>query len=176
MRPEALCGLLAEPDRLAVYAAVVLGATGPGEVARSTGLAPREVTAALRRLMAGGLVESVDRTLAADAAVFKRAVRSASPPAGAGLPLDPDPSRAAVLRSFIRDGRLVRLPAAWGKRRVVLEHIAALFEPGVKYPERDVDAVLRAWHPDHASLRRYLIDEELMARGSGLYWRIGGPV
>jgi hypothetical protein len=58
----------------------------------------------------------------------------------------------------------------------VLEHIVTTFEPGVKYPERDVDAVLRAWHPDCPSPRRHLVDEELMAREGGVYWRIGGPV
>jgi hypothetical protein len=65
---------------------------------------------------------------------------------------------------------------ARGKRRVVLEHIVASFEPGVRYPEREVDAVLRAWHPDHASLRRYLVDEDLLARDAGEYWRTGGYV
>jgi len=58
----------------------------------------------------------------------------------------------------------------------VLEHIVACFEPGVKYPERAVDAILRAWHADYAQLRRHLIDCGLMAREDGVYWRIGGPV
>src|SRR5262249_19084692 len=66
--------------------------------------------------------------------------------------------------------------AARGKRRVILDHIAACFEPGIKYPERAVDAILRAWHDDYVSLRRYLIDEELMDRDQGVYWRTGGPV
>jgi hypothetical protein len=74
------------------------------------------------------------------------------------------------------DGRLVSIPAARGKRRVILEHIVAAFEPGVRYPEREVDAILRAWHPDHAALRRYLVDELLLSRDAGIYWRIGGPV
>jgi hypothetical protein len=78
-----------------------------------------------------------------------------------------------VLRAAV-DGRLVSMPAARGKRRVVLDHIVASFEPGVRYPEREVDAILRAWHDDHAALRRYLIDEELMTRDKGVYWRIGG--
>jgi hypothetical protein len=59
---------------------------------------------------------------------------------------------------------------------VILEHMVTAFEPGMKYPEREVDAVLRAWHPDYVSLRRYLIDEGLMAREDGVYWRTGGPV
>jgi hypothetical protein len=81
-----------------------------------------------------------------------------------------------VLRAFLVQGRLVSIPAARAKRRVILEHIVTAFEPGVRYPEREVNAVLRAWHPDHAALRRYLVDEELLARDAGVYWRIGGPV
>jgi hypothetical protein len=81
-----------------------------------------------------------------------------------------------VLRAFVRDGRLISMPAMRSKRQVVLEHIAACFEPGVKYPERAVDAILRAWFEDYVSLRRYLIDEDLMAREDGVYWRSGGPV
>lgn len=176
MGPEELCGLLAEPERLAVFAAVVLGAGTAGEVASATGLTPREVAVALRRLADRGLVESTDRGLVADTGAFKAAVREAAPAKEPAAALDPDPSRAAVLRAFFRDGRLVQLPAAHSKRRVVLEHIATAFEPGRKYPERVVDAVLRAWHPDHATLRRYLVDEGLMDREAGLYWRIGGPV
>ena len=171
-----LCGLLAEPDRLRAYAAVVLGARTPVEVADRTGLAGRAAAVALRRLEQGGLVHTVEGRLVAEASAFKDAVREYAPQSAPAEPLDPDRQKAAVLRTFVVDGRLVQFPAARSKRRVVLEHIAASFEPGVKYPERAVDAILRAWHPDHASLRRYLVDEELLARESGLYWRVGGPV
>jgi hypothetical protein len=169
--------LLAEPDRLAVFAAVVLGAKTATEVAAATGLSAREVAVAARRLTDGGLVsDAATEGLVADTGAFKQAVRQAAPGKDPEPELDPDPARAAVLRAFIRDGRLVQLPATNSKRRVVLEHIAASFEPGRKYPERTVDAVLRAWYPDHATLRRYLVDEQLMAREAGRYWRIGGPV
>lgn len=177
MRTDELCRLLAEPERLAAFAAVVLGAGSVAEVAEVTGLPTRAVAEAVRRLAAGGLVGAAeDGALVADRAAFKDAVRPVATKPELAEPLDPDPGRAAVLRSFLRDGRLVQLPAARGKRRVVLEHVAASFEPGVRYPERAVDAVLRAWHPDHATLRRYLVDEQLMAREAGEYWRIGGPV
>lgn len=86
--------------------------------------------------------------------------------------IDPD----KVLEIFVSDGRLVRIPARAGKRRVVLEHIVSCFEPGVRYTEREVDATLRAWYPeDWVSLRRHLIDEGLMSRADGWYWRSGGP-
>lgn len=175
MEPEVLVGMLAEPDRMRVFAAVVLGADTPAEVGKRCGLGPRAVAVALRRLTDAGLVGTVEGWLVPRLEVFQESMkaygRQPEPEA-----LDPDRARAAVLRAFLVDGRLVSIPTARGKRRVVLEHLAASFEPGVRYSEREVDAILRAWHPDHASLRRYLVDEELLTRSEGVYWRIGGPV
>jgi hypothetical protein len=174
--PEILVGLLAEPRRLRVFAAIVLGASTPVEVADRTGLTPREVAEALRRLSDGGLVWTPSTPLRARVDAFAESARLSAASRPSPEALDPDAARAAVLRAFVPDGRLVSIPAAQGKRRVVLEHISAAFEPGVKYPERQVDAILRSWHPDHAALRRYLVDEGLLARDAGFYWRIGGPV
>lgn len=82
-----------------------------------------------------------------------------------------------VLRTFLNEGRLVSIPARAAKRRVLLEHIVCAFEPGVRYAEREVDATLRAFYEDDwVSLRRYLIEEGLMARADGQYWRTGGYV
>jgi hypothetical protein len=36
--------------------------------------------------------------------------------------------------------------------------------------------MLRAWHDDHAALRRYLVEEGLLGRANGEYWRTGGWV
>jgi hypothetical protein len=176
MTPDAICGLLAEPERLAAFSAVVLGAGTAEEIANRTGLGGRDVAAAVRRLAAGGLVHAVDGRWRADVAAFKTAVREhAVTPYDAAPHLDGDPARDAVLRAFLRDGRIVQLPAARGKRRVLLEHLVGVFEPGVRYPEREVDALLRAWHDDYVAVRRYLIDEGLMSREAGVYWRTGGP-
>ena len=176
MRPDALCGLLAEEERLLVFSAVVLGAESPSAVAVATGLPAREVVRAIRRLEQGGIVSIVDGRLVGTRDVFKESVREHAPEPVPDEPLDPDRAKASTLRTFVRDGRLVSMPAMRSKRKIVLEHIAACFEPGVKYPERAIDAVLRAWYEDYVSLRRYLIDEALMARENGIYWRTGGPV
>lgn len=159
-----------------MYAAVLLGAGAPSEVAAATGLPARDVVVALRRLETGGLLSVVDARFVAVTGVFEDAVRESGPEPAPDDLLEPDRQRAAVLRAFIRDGRLIQLPAARAKRRIVLEHIVACFEPGVRYPERAVDAVLHAWYDDHVTIRRYLIDEDLLARESGLYWRAGGYV
>jgi hypothetical protein len=172
----ALCGLLAEPDRVKAFAAVVLGATTPAAVAAASHLPARSVQAALRRLEHGGLVTSVEGTLVAELSAFKDVMRDAGERAEPAEPLDPDRQRDAVLRAFIVNGRLAQYPAARGKRRIVLEHIAAAFEPGVRYPEKMVNATLRAWHDDYATLRRYLVDELLLSREDGVYWRTGGYV
>ncbi|MDQ1710211.1 MAG: hypothetical protein QOG49_1596, partial [Frankiaceae bacterium] len=73
-------------------------------------------------------------------------------------------------------GRLTSIPVAHSKRLVVLDHIVRVFEPGVKYSENDVNVVLRAFHEDTAALRRYLVDEGLLSREAGSYWRSGGSV
>ena len=172
-----LVGLLAEPDRLRVVAALALGARTPGEVVTATGLPPREAAAALRRLEAGGLVSTVSGQLRLADGQFAEAARAETPPRPTEDYGVSDPATAAVLRAFVRDGKLIHMPAARGKRRVVLEHIASTFEPGVRYPEREINAMLRAWYPDdHVSLRRYLVDETLLAREGGEYWRTGGWV
>ena len=51
------------------------------------------------------------------------------------------------------------VPAARGKRQVVLDHLAGLFEPGRRYPEPEVNELLGRYHPDYALLRRYLVDD-----------------
>jgi hypothetical protein len=80
------------------------------------------------------------------------------------------------LKPFIRDGRITAMPAKRKVRLVLLDKVAQAFEPGRRYTEAEVNAVLKALIDDHAALRRYLIDEGLMDRtgGDGTYWRSGG--
>jgi hypothetical protein len=85
-------------------------------------------------------------------------------------------ARDVRLRVFLRDGRIGAMPAKHSRRRQLLAEVAQAFEPGVRYPERQVNDVLSALYPDYAALRRYLVDEEFLDRAGGEYWRVGGPV
>jgi len=86
-------------------------------------------------------------------------------------------SQDKVLRVFLRDGRLTAIPARAAKRRIILEYLVCAFEPGVQFAEREIDAVLRAFYEtDWVTLRRLMIDEGLLDRRNGRYWRTGGPV
>jgi hypothetical protein len=91
-------------------------------------------------------------------------------PASVIAALASDPS----LRAFVRDGRVEAMPAKMSRRRLLLNQVALAFEPGVSYPEADVDDFMRAIHPDHAALRRYMVDLGFLDRADGVYWRVGG--
>jgi hypothetical protein len=168
MNADQLCGLLAEPSRLRTYSAIVLGATTPEQVAGSTGLPASVVVKALQRLTKGGLIAASRDGFTADEGAFKDAVRESRPE---WVPLDPDPARDNVLKSFIRDGRLTHFPTFPDKFRIVLEYLVNSFEPGRSYPEPEVNEILNQWHPDHAALRRQLVDARLLERSNSIYVR-----
>lgn len=176
MDAATIVGLLADPARLKVVAALALGAGTIEQVAQASGLPLKDVALAARRLARAGLVHRDGHELGLHADRFGAAARAAAEAAPAPEPLSADPAENAVLSTFVRDGRLTSIPAQRSKRLVVLHHLVRVFEPGVRYPEREVNALLAVWHPDVAALRRYLVDECLLSRASGVYWRSGGPV
>jgi hypothetical protein len=171
-----IVGLLADPARLKVVAALALGAGTIEEVAAASGLPLKDVALAARRLARAGLVTRDGHALGLRPELFAAAARAAAEAAPPPQPLSADPAEDAVLSAFVRDGRLTSIPVQLSKRRVVLDHIVRVFEPGVRYPEREVNALLAVWHPDVAALRRYLVDEGMLSREAGLYWRTGGWV
>ena len=82
-----------------------------------------------------------------------------------------------VLGHFLTDdGRLHTIPSKRAKLLVVLDHLSQGFEPGRRYLESEVNDMLDRVHPDHAALRRYLVENQFMTREDGVYWRTGGSV
>jgi hypothetical protein len=80
--------------------------------------------------------------------------------------------REKVVRAFLRDGRLVSIPARPGKRDLLLPVILdECFPEDRDYEEREVNMRLALLHADVAALRRYLVDGGLMVRHSGIYRR-----
>lgn len=182
-----LAGLLADGDRRAVVAAIVLGAGDLAAVVDTTGLTTRKAVVALQRLQSGGLVAELGGRLELDTAAIAAAARRPAPvgaeggaggDGGAGGAGGDGGQEASdkVLRTFVKDGRLVSIPAAHGKRLVILEWLAQRFEPGVRYRETMVNLLLGTAHADVAALRRYLVDEGYLDRADGEYWRSGGAV
>jgi hypothetical protein len=173
----ALIGLLADDDRRHVFAALTLGAGSLDTVVAATSLPVDRASRALGRLVDGGLVvASDDGTLVVLGAVFQRAARAALARPPRVEHADEPAERRKVLDAFVHEGRITSIPASRSKRLIVLDWLVQDFEPGERYSERRVNAILDRRHPDTAMLRRYLVDEDLLDRAGGEYWRIGGTV
>ena len=79
--------------------------------------------------------------------------------------------------TFVRHGRLVSLPAQRGRRRTVLEHVVCSSSRGALLGARGGHGAARLVERlsgGHVALRRYLVDENLLDREGGEYWRRGG--
>ena len=100
------------------------------------------------------------------------------PPPASGSPEPDAPERRRltdqekVVRAFLRDGRLVSIPARTSKRDLLLPVILdRCFPDDRDYEEKEVNMRLALLHPDVAALRRYLVDGGLMTRQAGIYRR-----
>src|SRR3954469_9941396 len=99
-----LVGLLADPTRLKVVAALALGAGTLEEVGETSGLPLKDVALAARRLSRAGLVRRDGHALALRPEVCGAVPRAAAEPAPPPEPMSPDPAEDAVLTAFVRDG------------------------------------------------------------------------
>ena len=172
-----LVGLLADADRRRMFAAIELGATSLEAAATLAALpAPRAAKALSALAGAGLIVQGEAGGLYVVGAAFQVAAREAlSRPSNKEHTDLPDDVRR-VFDAFVRDGRLTQVPTNRQKRLVVLDWLAQDFEPGKRYSEPMVNLILGKRHADTAALRRYLVDEGLLDRAGGEYWRTGGTV
>ncbi|MFI6511825.1 DUF2087 domain-containing protein [Streptosporangium sp. NPDC050855] len=160
-------GLLYQEDTLRVLAALVL----EGEPERDSGLEREALRRALDRLERGGLaVRDEDGRWKVRRERFRELLHATARPAA------PVSQQEKVLQSFLVEGRLRAIPSKRDKQLVVLDYVVQVFEPGVRYSEKDVNVALRAFHDDYAALRRYLVDEGMLSRENNVYWRSGGSV
>jgi len=172
--------LLANETRLRVVGMVAEREHSAVSLARHLGVTEATMSHHLSRLMAAELVkmrvegtshfyrlnpaalQAMNRTLLQPARLMR------APPSAAG-----DTPRARILRSFVEDGRIRKLPEAHAKREVVLEWVVDQIEDR-RYKEREISAILKRYFDDYATLRRELINHRLMMREAGVYWKTGG--
>jgi hypothetical protein len=171
-----LVGLLADEDRRRVFAALVLGASEIEDIRQVSGLGTRAAARGLQRLVDAGLVVRGDdgtHHLLGEAFALAARAEAARVPQSSEHAEQPE-DIARVLRTFVHDGRIDSIPAVHSKRLVVLDWLAQRFEPGRRYSEEMVNLIIARVHPDTAALRRYLVDEGMLDRERGEYWRSGG--
>lgn len=170
--------LLLDPSRLTVVGLVALEPHDLDELADRTRLRRKDVVAALAPLVDAGLVARDDgryRLVPEALRELAKDLPHAEPPAEVVF-FGMTQEEGAVLARFFRGRQLTEIPAQRSKRRIVLERLALDFEPGRHYTEPEVNELLSRYHPDYASLRRYLVDEGFLDRAKGEYWRAGGRV
>ncbi|QEU95127.1 DUF2087 domain-containing protein [Streptomyces kanamyceticus] len=155
---DQLLAALADPERLRLYARIVLDELPPRE---ADSPAARKH---LGRLLANGLVERLpDGSLHADPAVFRRA------------PADGHPTVPRRLTGFFAHGRLTAIPVRPVVRHELLVHLTdTLFDTDRSYSEREINDAFRTVHDDTAALRRYCVTDGLLVRerDGGSYRRV----
>jgi len=175
---------LADPTRLRIAGRLAGGPASEAELATDLDLPPAVVRRQLAKLVEAGLVSAGSGDpgarhalrLEAVSAVGRRlaelepdARADSGPGVGpAGEPLPTDVAR--VLRGYFEADRLTTIPARGSKRLVVLRYLRdRIFTEDRPYPEKEVNQRLAIFHPDVASLRRYMVDEGLLTRAEGEY-------
>jgi hypothetical protein len=174
--PTEYLRIVVDPIRLAILGRAASGPVDAAQLAVEIGEDPRKVRREAGRLVEAGLLT---RSFDLDRDTLTRIARELPQAA----PMDPalaagpwTEEEAEVLSRFFSGSRLTQIPTQRAKRMLVLERLALEFEPGLRYPEREVNSTLQLFHPDYASLRRFMVDEGLLTRAEGVYWRSGGRV
>lgn len=80
--------------------------------------------------------------------------------------------RDSVVRNFTdRDGRLKSIPTQLKKKLIVLEHLVDGLEADRAYEESEINAYIRLYHEDYATIRREFIVQGFMSRDQEIYRR-----
>ena len=80
--------------------------------------------------------------------------------------------RRKVIRAFFEYGKLRSIPVQRKKKVICYEQIAALFEPGKVYEEKEVNEIISPIHEDYCTIRRDMISEGIFRREGNRYIRI----
>jgi hypothetical protein len=164
---------LADADRVKIAGLLGVEALTASQVAERLGMKPSEAAHHLQVLVDAGLAHKEDNAYRLDSRTVelltRRMLAQSHPPAPQ---YEGDEFEIKTLRSFLNpDGTLKSIPNQQKKLMVILRHFVKDFEPGVRYPESQVNQVLRRRHDDTAALRRYMVDNGLLQRDKGVYWR-----
>jgi len=171
---------LADANRLKIVGLLSQEAYPVEQLAAMLNLRPSTVSHHLSRLAEAGLVSARAEGYYS---VYSLEVRALEAMARRLLSREDLPQAAAdvdrtaydrkVIADFsMPDGRLKTIPAQHKKLLAILGHVVRSFVFDKRYPESEVNVILRRFHEDTATLRRELVTSGLMARKAGEYWRV----
>jgi len=178
-QPEVLSFVkaMASAERLRIIGLLSQGPKRTVEIASTLGVHASEVTRHLEQLSASGIVSEVGGVYELNEKAIDSLARGqfkGKRPEFEAKHEKQDNVRR-VLKNFLNaDGTLKQIPPNGNKLLIILNFIVDAFTFDTNYTEKEVNSILRRFHADTATLRRYLVDHSLMARVSDgtKYWRV----
>ncbi len=167
---------MASAERLRIIGVLARGRAAQSEIAEQLGMPVRDVFNHLSFLAEAGVVSESEGVYDLDEKAiesFARGQFAGKRAAYEANQEEPEDVRK-VLKNFLNaDGSLRQIPPQGNKLLIILNYIVDAFDFDANYTEKEVNTVLRRFHVDTAALRRYLVDNRLMARESDgtRYWR-----
>jgi DNA-binding HxlR family transcriptional regulator len=164
-------------SRLRLIGHLANGERSVGELAQLLGLKEPTVSHHLAELKGLGLVdvraEGTSRIYQLNAKALETISKDifAQPNLAALVPKSDLSDEERLRRSWIKNGRIVYIPAQEKKKQIVIRWLAGQIDPARRWTEREFSEWLTQFNEDFATLRRYLVDSGYMARENGIYWR-----
>ena len=168
---------MASADRLRIIGVLVRGRATQAEIAEQLHLSVRDVFDNLAFLVHVGVLHETDGVYDLDEKAIETLARGqfeGKRPTYEIKEEKPEDARKVLKNYLNADGTLKQIPPAKNRLLIVLNFIVDAFAFDTNYTEKEVNTILRRFHLDTAALRRYLVDNGLMAReGDGSrYWRV----
>ena len=168
---------MASAERLRIIGVLVRRRATQAEIAEQLGMPVRDVFNHLSFLAHVGVVHETEGVYDLDEKSiesFARGQFEGKRPSYEASQEEPEDVRK-VLKNFLNaDGSLKQIPLQGNKLLIVLNFIVDAFAYDTNFTEKEVNTILRRFHIDTATLRRYLVDNGLMARerDGTRYWRV----
>jgi len=168
---------MASAERLRVIGALVRGRATQAEVAEQLHIPVRDVFNHLAFLVHVGVIREEDGVYDLNEKAIETLARGQFE--GKRQTFDTKDEKPEDVRKVLKaylnaDGTLKQIPPMGSKLLIILNFILDAFAFDTNYTEKEVNTILRRFHVDTAALRRYLVDNKLLARESDgtRYWRI----
>ena len=171
---------VSDQDRLRIIGLLSQHPAGIRQVADELGLAFRVAFQHLAQLEFAGLVHKASEAFELNESAMEQLSKQQFEPQPRRFVPAPgmDTATSKVLVAYLNaDGSLKLLPTQPARLEIILRYLQTAFEPGRNYTEKEVNDLLRRFHPDTAALRRALVDAGLVLReGDGSrYWLNASP-
>src|SRR5215212_1606276 len=158
---------MADTERLRIVGLLSLGDKRATEIASAIGIHPSEINRHLDQLIASGVVSEAEGVYQLNEKAIEALARgqfAGKRPSYEANQEEPEDVRK-VLKNYLNpDGTLKQIPPLGNKLLIILNFIVDTFAFDTNYTEKEVNT----------TLRRYLVDNGLMARESDgtRYWRV----